>query len=68
MTDTRISDRERRRAASLRANLARRKALARSLGGEDPAQAQAHTQAEGPQSSAVGTCGDGGVDGGDKLG
>jgi hypothetical protein len=63
MTDTRIKDRDRRRAAALRANLARRKALARGLGSEDAAQAQAGTGA-----SAAVAGGDGGVDGGDHLG
>ena len=62
MTDSRNSDRERRRAAALRANLARRKALARSLGSEDTAQAQAS------QTSASRAAGEGSVDGGGDLG
>ena len=67
MTDTRASDRYRRRAAALRANLARRKALALSLGSEDAAQSQAGTDAGEPNLAGGAGC-DGGVDGGDDLG
>ena len=68
MTDTRAMDRDRRRAAALRANLSRRKALARTLGSDDPAQAQAEVQpASAPPSAGV-AGGDGGVDGGHQLG
>ena len=72
MTDTRAMDRDRRRAAALRANLSRRKALARTLGSDDPAQAQAEVQPASapasPPASAGAAGGDGGVDGGHQLG
>jgi hypothetical protein len=69
MTDTRAMDRDRRRAAALRANLSRRKALARTLGSDDPAQAQAEVQPAAPAANSAGVAGgDGGVDGGHQLG
>ena len=68
MTDTRAMDRDRRRAAALRANLSRRKALARTLGSDDPAQAQAEVQPASAPASAGVAGGDGGVDGGHQLG
>ena len=68
MTDTRAMDRDRRRAAALRANLSRRKALARTLGSDDPAQAQAEVQPASAPASAGVAGGEGGVDGGHQFG
>jgi hypothetical protein len=49
MADASNTKREARLAAALRANLARRKALSRSLGGDDKAAAQADIKpASGP--------------------